>query len=326
MELNFRIPLKEAKVSIRKEATRMKRKQFFGWSALFLSTVISIFWAIWGTIENFHEGWFHPTWQENVKLMLIQYLGFMLLSIAFTVVAVLLPKLGGALYVVMGAAFSYWIYSTRPVLNWEIILAWLPLTAPLVLIGIFFFFGEPKPKKAAYLLAIGLPLVVCLSLSIGPLRRISRRDFDGNYGERLVKGNGIEAIWAPQGPGWPKNSVDWAEAKRRCIYLTEDGKNLATTPQNIWHLPTVDELVRSVSRRGMNCSGTWDPDKKEASYKIPPDKESPLWDPYSPVIYWWTADEKNQDYAYIVVYHGGVYAKKKTSAGSFGFRAMKKIK
>ena len=49
-----------------------------------------------------------------------------------------------------------------------------------------------------------------------------------------------------------------------------------------------------------------------------------LWDPYAPLIYLWTAEEASAERAWIVVYHGGVFAKPKAvGSPSFGFRAVR---
>ncbi len=157
-----------------------------------------------------------------------------------------------------------------------------------------------------------------------PVWRIAGRVDDGNRGARTVEGNGVRLVWAPEGPGWPRHGVSWDESLRRCRYLTEDGKSLAEVPQDIWRLPTVDESVRSLARHGKNCGGVWDPETGRASYEIKPDKESPLWDTRSQIIYWWTSTEKDDKRAYMVVYNGGVYARsKKLGIGSRGFRAVK---
>jgi hypothetical protein len=34
------------------------KRQIAGWIAVSLSIVITCFWAFWGIIENFHEGWY----------------------------------------------------------------------------------------------------------------------------------------------------------------------------------------------------------------------------------------------------------------------------
>jgi hypothetical protein len=43
-----------------------------------------------------------------------------------------------------------------------------------------------------------------------------------------------------------------------------------------------------------------------ASYAVTPDKESPLWNDRSPVIYWWTATEIDTERGFMIVYDGKV--------------------
>lgn len=89
-------------------------------------------------------------------------------------------------------------------------------------------------------------------------------------------------------------------------------------------LPTVDEAVRSMARHGQNCGGAWDPKKERAKYETKPDKESPLWETTSQIIYWWTGTEKDKTTAYVVVYNGVVYSESKDfQIGSRSFRAVK---
>jgi hypothetical protein len=96
--------------------------------------------------------------------------------------------------------------------------------------------------------------------------------------------------------------------------------------QNIWRLPTADEAVRSMLLHGENAGGTWNEKTETAEYDRTPDKESPLWDIHSKVIYYWTADTatKNEEQAYIIVYDGGVYTRtKRYSQAYLSFRAVK---
>lgn len=95
------------------------------------------------------------------------------------------------------------------------------------------------------------------------------------------------------------------------------------TRQDIWRMPTTDELVRSLVRRGANAGCAWDGDEGRPSCEVRPDKETPLWDPRSRVIYYWTADEADEGRAYFVVYHGAVAAIPKfTGMGSRGYRCV----
>jgi len=38
---------------------------------------------------------------------------------------------------------------------------------------------------------------------------------------------------------------------------------------------------------GEDAGGIWDPENKKAIYRFTPDKETPLWDSHSKVIYYW---------------------------------------
>ncbi len=100
------------------------------------------------------------------------------------------------------------------------------------------------------------------------------------------------------------------------------------TQQNIWRLPTVDEAVRSMMLHGVNAGGVWNAEKEQATYTITPDKESPLWDVHSKVVYYWTSETSARfaERVYIIVYHGGVHSKMKTDAQDYlSFRAVKDI-
>jgi hypothetical protein len=93
---------------------------------------------------------------------------------------------------------------------------------------------------------------------------------------------------------------------------------------NIWRLPTVDEAVRSMARHGQNSGGVWNEETAKATYNTTPDKESPLWNVYSQVIYWWTATEVDEEHAYIIVYDGKVWPRaKKFGPAYLGYRCVK---
>ena len=74
------------------------------------------------------------------------------------------------------------------------------------------------------------------------------RTNDGDFGARVVEGNGVTLVWAPEGPGWPREGIKWDEAVRRCQHLTEDGLSLGDEPQGIWRLPTADPASGTFQR------------------------------------------------------------------------------
>jgi hypothetical protein len=54
-------------------------QRIVGWSAVSISTLVAGFWGFWGSIENFHEGWFSPGLWKNLALMFVQYLSPMII-------------------------------------------------------------------------------------------------------------------------------------------------------------------------------------------------------------------------------------------------------
>jgi len=295
----------------------LDKRQIVGWIAVGLSTVIACVWAFWGIIENFHEGWYYESLLSNVGLMFVQYLSPMLIFMGVTLISIRWPRFGGGLHVIFAllAAWFFQAFSNA---------ATFLLITPLIGIGAMYWFGRPQPRKIAVSLAVGLPILTLIISGIEPVLRVSQRIDDGFLQARLVHGNGVNLIWAPDGPGWPRTGVNWYEAQQVCQYLGEDGLTPAPMPQHIWRLPTVDEAVRSMARHGQNSGGVWDAETAKATYKTTPDKESPLWNTHSQVIYWWTATEVDEERAYIIVYDGKVWPKAKRSSLPYrGFRCVK---
>jgi hypothetical protein len=288
-----------------------------GWLAVGISTIIACFWAFWGIIENFHEGWYFESLWMNLGMMFIQYLSPMLIFMAVTLSSLYWPRFGAGLHGII-AFFAIWFFDAfSNAATFLIIL-------PMIGLGAMYWFGRPQPRKVAVSLAIGLPILTLMLSGISPALRVSQRIDDGNLQARLVAGNGVELTWAPDGPGWPRAGGDWYEAQHACQHLSEDGLSLLTSPQEIWRLPTVDEAVRSVARHGQNSMGEWNPYTATAAYETTPDKESPLWNVHSQVIYWWTATEKDDQRAYIIVYDGKVWPRAKDFGPAYlGFRCVK---
>jgi hypothetical protein len=292
-----------------------------GWIAVAALALISSFWAFWGANEAFHEGWYEATLTGRVAGAL-RYLAPALLLMLLGLAAVRWPRLGAALFLALGLAVQIWIWTSKPRFALPV---QLMFTLAPVLLGVLHLLGPARPQWPALLLTAGLPLVVMLVFGAGPAYRVATRIDDGERGERAVPGHGVTLTWAPAGPGWDRRgAVSWIEALDRCRRLSDDGTRLEDAPRDAWRLPTVDEVVGSLGRHGHNAGGSWDAAARKAAYRIPPDKESPLWDTRSPVVYWWTATEVDARRAFIVVYNGGVHPRAKTlRANTLGFRAVR---
>ena len=288
-----------------------------GWGAVSISVALACLWAFWGGTENFHEGWYQEAFLSNVALMVMQYLGPMLLFMGVALVSIYRPRFGGGLHVALALLAAWFFKAFSNAATFLVIL-------PLIGLGALYWFGAPRPRRIAAFLVIGLPFLVLIVSGAGPAIRVSQRVDDGNLQARMVRGNGVNLTWAPAGPGWPRTGAGWYEAMDSCQYLEEGGMALAPTPQNIWRLPSIDEAVRSLARHGQNSGGEWNAENAAAAYQTTPDKESPLWNVHSPVIYWWTATEVDEERAYIVVYDGKVFPRSKEFGPAYlGFRCVK---
>ncbi|MFA6791907.1 MAG: hypothetical protein WCR28_05690 [Candidatus Izemoplasmatales bacterium] len=297
-------------------------KRLLGWLAVLISLIFSCIWAVWGTIENFHEGWYSLSLWENLFMFFFQYL---LISLILVIAALLSLKwrIAGVIsHLVLAGSCAWFFFGS----HFSVI--GLLIVIPLVGLGFLYYFGTPQPKKWAYLVLILIPSLIILALSIPQGIKIAQRVNDEDFGIRIVEGNGVSLAFAPRGPGWPDQGTTWEEAMEIVKYLAEDGLTLLETEQNIWRLPTVEEAVRSMMHHNVNAGGVYDSLTATAMYEFTPDKETPIWDPHSQVIYYWTSDTRQDDdrYAYIIVYHGGVFSKRKTDGQDYlSFRAVKSL-
>jgi hypothetical protein len=286
-----------------------------GWAAVLFSECFLGLWAFWGAIENFHEGWYYHSFWMNVGMMFAQYLSPTILFLTAALVAVRWPAIGAALHIAIALAATYFLRGGGAV---------LPLiTLPLAVLALLYYFGRPEPRIWAYRILVGFPLLLIVVCGAEPAWRVAHRIDDGDMSTRVIDGNGVRLRWAPAGPGWATDGVTWQQANLRCACLTADGLGIAAVPQNIWRLPTIDEAVRSSVRHGKNAGGTWDANTRKPTYATMPDKESPLWNTHSKVIYWWTATSVDENKAYRIVYNGGVQpVLKRARWGYLGFRCV----
>lgn len=285
-----------------------------GWTAVGVSLLLACFWAFWGSIETFHEGWYLRSAWKNLGLTFVQYLSPMLAFMLAALCSLRWPLPGGLLHVGLGifAALFFSGFAGRVL-----------IALPIVLLGVSYSLGRPRPLRLAQRLIAILPVLTAVVCGGYAGYRALTGAGDVDPGVRVVEGNGVRLTWAPQGPGWPDTGTDWNEARSRCEHLTADGLALSASRLGVWRLPTADEVVRSLTSRGVNSGGVWNEASREATYRGAPEKEPPLWNPRTQVIYWWTASEVGQDMAIRVVYNGKTVATPKNLApGYLGHRCV----
>ena len=212
------------------------------------------------------------------------------------------------------------------------------------------------PKNLRLILSLGIPLIAGLVVAAVNLPVVLTRVDDGLRTARLIRGPTKALIWAPQGPGWnwkqdfggypswdalaaygmppvgletdklvaPHASQEDLSQFGLCAYLSEDGKELLMEPTHIWRMPTVDEIAGSLSRHNQNAGCVWHGGKGRLDCEFTPDKETPLWAPDTPPVYYWAADDYDPAQAYYVSYTGWVNAQPKNWANPrHGYRCVK---
>jgi len=344
-----------------------------GYVATGLCILVTSWWTTFMLQEMFFEGWYRA----------FDWLFFLLpgtACLALTLVAITWPRLGGWLLIVIGGGFNAaWLWRYQVTLGFGLtipeLLTMFAVSGLLVLVGGLFLLEGRRRRRASaspeprwwrrnwrYLLAIGIPVLLGVAVSIEPARRLPGRVDDGYRGERLIEGHGVTLTWAPAGPGWgnvmpvpnwnqialyglPPVGFDDKERGRDgqcyrgsdvgcataddlrrynvCRYLSADGTRLMGEPQDYWRLPTTDELVRSLVRHGQNAGCTWNGKLGPQPCAVSPDKETPLWDPQRPILGYWSAEEYSRYNAYQVSYNGLVVWVQKIRGENFGYRCVR---
>ena len=123
---------------------------------------------------------------------------------------------------------------------------------------------------------------------------------------RLTLDAGVEIIAAQEGFENRHAAAKDMEETCICRYLSADGKTLMHEPQDIWRMPTTEEIIRSLVGGGENAGCIWDKDSGKADCVRQPNKDTPLWAPDEEPIYYWSADEYDEESAWYVPYTGGI--------------------
>jgi len=297
-----------------------KIKKIISWIAIVISLTTSSFWSYWGIQEFFHEGWYSRSIGNMLFLFFVQYMSFTIIFTALALVTITYKKAGLILYILVGI-FSAFFFNGA---SFEV--TYLTLAIPFILLGLLFYYGEFIYKRTIKWIMIGLPLLIIIIFGTPLLiRNINRLD-DGNYNTRILDCQDKQIVWAPRGYGFPNEGVNWSEAKKACARLSENGQILLKESANIWRLPSVKEAVMCQQKHSKNAGGVWDEQSRQARYKLPPDKETPLWQPNSEIIYYWTAEvsQETDEQAYIFTYDGKIYDKDIRYAPNYqSFRCVK---
>ncbi|MGD8397452.1 MAG: hypothetical protein PVG11_01210 [Anaerolineae bacterium] len=316
-----------------------------GYAGQGIMIAFSTFWTYWGTAEMYHEGWW-GAWHNRLPYLAIIAVSLLPTLVAITwplAGGVLISALGAASILLFGVNTPFFgivavaiglLFAADGILCRRS----APDDAPAI---------PWWRHNLPYLLALGLPLIVLIVVSTRMLPIVLTRVDDGDRGAQLIEGNGVSLVWAPEGPGWnwrqswggypswqsialygvppiglgdksgygrQATGMVYAGAQEMvstnlCRYLRADGLGLMDEPQDVWRMPTSDEVVRSLVRHGENAGCRWAGEPPvRAECDVLPDKESPLWATDHAAIYYWTADQESDALGIYVSYNGWVNA------------------
>ena len=228
-------------------------------------------WIFWSFGEMYYEGWW-GAWTNRLP-----YLVPGLVCLGLTVLVLTWPRLGGWVIIAIGGGFTGWWWWRTAVTSGLTIgnaLSMLPVSGMLVVTGILFIMEGRYRAQAGlqratpntwfrrnirYILALGLPLLIAIGISIFWLPVVLSRADDGNHDARLIQGNGVNLIWAPAGPGWSEGIGPSHEAG----YLLPDA-NLSWNEIAFYGVPPVgfedkpgledrDATIEDMNTTGLCC-------------------------------------------------------------------------
>ncbi|MBN1452911.1 MAG: hypothetical protein JW963_17970 [Anaerolineales bacterium] len=145
------------------------------------------------------------------------------------------------------------------------------------------------------------------SKGVGPSQEADRLIPGANLSWNDVAFYGIHPAGYGEKPNVQERNATEADMQITglCRYLSEDGSKLMAEPQNIWRMPTTDEIVRSLVRGGDNAGCVWDGQSSSADCQAQPNKDTPLWNPDASPIYYYSGEDYDEGSAWCVPYTGG---------------------
>lgn len=120
-----------------------RTRQILGWTAVGLSTLAACFWAFWGVLENFHEGWFDASLGKNLGGLVVHYLLLMDVFVASALVAIRWPVVGAGVHAAFALTALWFFRRASPALLCPFIVG--PLAGMAVCYGL----GRPRPRRRA---------------------------------------------------------------------------------------------------------------------------------------------------------------------------------
>ncbi len=333
-----------------------------GRAAAVASVLVATAWTFWGWAEFYYEAWGLP-WPEPLYYFAPAgiSLALALVALRWPRGGGLLSVIAAGLFSLWVFASRWGRVPPARLLAWLPL-----TLGPVLLGGALTWGGpvawDPSPAAARRRWGWALlpPVLVSLAVSAVMLPRVLRRVDDGDRGARvIVPAIGPALRWAPAGPGWnwqqpwggypswdalawygrppvglkagaalPAGHAQQADMLRTglCRYLDATGTRLLPTRQDFWRMPTTAELVAALVHHGQPAGCVWNGLPGRAECLLRPDKETPLWAPDQPPIYYWSGEAFDATRAWYVGYSGQVNARPKDWGNPrHGYRCVQEL-
>jgi hypothetical protein len=165
--------------------------RFPGWVAKTLMLCFTWLVAYWSAGELYHEGWWGSWYNPLVYLIPI---GIFLI---LTLVSLRWPKIGSGINILFGVFTGVFFDA-------------LPVGLGIIFLGALFWLEgrrvshmDHPPTNRWWVWLTVIPVVLIFAgFSAYLLPVVLTRVDDGDRSARVIEGNGLELVWAPEGPGW----------------------------------------------------------------------------------------------------------------------------
>lgn len=184
-----------------KKKTRDILLHFPGWTASVLMILVVYFWSFWGGAEMYHEGWW-GAWYNRLP-----YMAPILLTLIPALIAFRSPLLGGALIFLIGIGTFFFFGFNVSILGMGIALVGLAFIGDGWIKRKVYPGDDENPKSRwrrnwREIIILGGMALILIIVSIVNLPIVLTRKDDGDRSSIRISGNGVDLIWAPEGPGW----------------------------------------------------------------------------------------------------------------------------
>ena len=85
----------------------------------------------------------------------------------------------------------------------------------MLALAVLYAYGRPAPLAWARRTVVWIPLATAIVSGAYPGWRVLTRPTTVDPSMRHIAGNGVDLVWAPEGPGWDERGFSWLLVDQR---------------------------------------------------------------------------------------------------------------